>query len=238
MAGLHAVGQRSVVDAVIQQLHQQLADGTWAVGERIPTEQELSGSLGVSRAVVREAVRALVHLGMLEARQGSGTYVISRADPLPLLRPNEGTVRDVLETQLALDVQAAGLAATRRSETDLVRLRELLARRDGAEGAEEFGADDAAFHLAVVDAARNPVLAAMYRFFVRRLRESLAMVRAHGVGDVDRAHDPDEEPHRRLVRAIELGDVAGARRAARAAVEPTLAVLDDAPLHRPDRGSA
>lgn len=84
---MRSVGRRSSsVEEVIGQLNEQLTNGVWQLGARIPTEQELSGELGVSRAVVREAVRALVHLGVLESRQGSGTFVVSATDPTPMLR--------------------------------------------------------------------------------------------------------------------------------------------------------
>ena len=109
---MRAIGRRSSVEEVIGQLNEQLLGGAWRAGERIPTEQELSAELEVSRPVVREAVRALAHLGVLESRQGAGTYVISTADPMPMLRQVRlADIRDVFEVQLGYDVQAARLAA-------------------------------------------------------------------------------------------------------------------------------
>ena len=67
----------TLVRQVIDQLREQVASGAWPVGGRIPTEPQLVEALGVGRNTVREAVRALVHAGVLECRQGSGTYVIS-----------------------------------------------------------------------------------------------------------------------------------------------------------------
>ncbi len=211
-------GKRSSVEDVIARLTEQLSAGTWRPGERIPTEQELSGELDVSRAVVREAVRALVHLGVLESRQGSGTYVVSATDPTPMLRQlNLARVRDVFEVQLGYDMTAARFAADRRTEDDIARLRALLRRRDEATAPDEFGAAEIDFHQAVVEVAGNPLLLEMYRYLLSRLRESLETLRA--------AHELTEsgpQAHRALVDAIAAGDPDAAARAAQAVIEPSL----------------
>ena len=220
---MRAVGRRSSVEEVIGQLNEQLLSGAWRAGERIPTEQELSAELEVSRPVVREAVRALVHLGVLESRQGAGTYVISTADPVPMLRQVRlADIRDVFEVQLGYDVQAARLAALRRGDEDLAELAELLEHRDAAEQPEEYGRSDAEFHLAVVRAAGNPLLLEMYRYLLDRLRESLAAIRVQGV-----ITESGPEAHHRLLRAIERAEPDAAAEAARAVIAPSLASLDD-----------
>lgn len=220
---MRAVGRRSSVEEVIGQLNEQLLSGAWRAGERIPTEQELSAELEVSRPVVREAVRALVHLGVLESRQGAGTYVISTADPVPMLRQVRlADIRDVFEVQLGYDVQAARLAALRRGDEDLAELAELLEQRDAAEQPEEYGRSDAEFHLAVVRAAGNPLLLEMYRYLLDRLRESLAAIRVQSV-----ITESGPEAHHRLLRAIERAEPDAAAEAARAVIAPSLASLDD-----------
>ncbi|MFI0450805.1 FadR/GntR family transcriptional regulator [Actinomadura sp. 6N118] len=196
--------------------------GAWRVGDRIPGEFELASQLGVSRPAVREAIRALSHVGVLEVRRGDGTYVRSGADPRPLLRKVErASLRDVFEVQLAYDVQAARLAARRRTDADLVRLDEFLAARAAATGAEEFGAADARFHLGVVEATGNPVLIEACRFFMRRLGEALSTLR------LDQAvPEASQEAHQAVVDAIALQDAEAAGRAAAAIVEPSLAALE------------
>ncbi|GAA2779717.1 FadR/GntR family transcriptional regulator [Saccharopolyspora taberi] len=218
---MRAVGRRSSVEEVIEQLNEQLVSGAWEPGARIPTEQELSAQLEVSRAVVREAVRALAHLGVLESRQGAGTFVVSAADPTPMLRELRlAEVHDVFEVQLAYDVQAARLAAVRRDEDDLRGLRDLLRRRDEAVAPEDFATADADFHLAVVRAARNPLLLESYRYFVGKLREGLRALRAH-----DDLVDSGPQPHHDLLAAIEARDPAAAAEAAHAVIEPGLTAL-------------
>lgn len=218
---MRMIGRRSSVDEVVGQLIEALTEGTWAVGDRLPTEHRLTEELGVSRTVIREAVRALVHLGVLETRQGAGTYVVSTADPAPMLRRfGTADIREVFEVQLGFDVQAAQLAATRRTEADLRRLRGLLTARHHATAPEEFARADADFHLAVVEAAGNSVLLECYRFFVGRLHDSL-----HALRSQDVIQESGAEPHDALLAAIEAGDEAAAAAAAAAAIRPSLKAL-------------
>ncbi|GAA2135872.1 FadR/GntR family transcriptional regulator [Actinomadura napierensis] len=224
---LSPVPSGSTVDAVLDQLQHEVSGGSWPVGERIPGELDLAAQLGVSRPAVREAIRALSHCGVLEVRRGDGTYVRSSADPRPLLGGvAHATARDVFEVQLAYDVQAARLAARRRTPADLERLEELLRARDAATGADEhgaaeFGAADARFHLGVAEATRNPVLIEAMRFFIVRLGEAMRAVRLdHEVPEAGPAR------HRDVLDAIAAADPDAAARAAAAVVEPTLAVLE------------
>ncbi|GAB2827986.1 FadR/GntR family transcriptional regulator [Actinoallomurus bryophytorum] len=207
---------------MIDQMQGQLTSGTWSVGDRIPGEYDLSARLQVSRSAVREAIRALSHIGVLEVRRGDGTYVRSAVDPRPLLRRVErATLRDVFELQQAYDVQAARLAARRRTRDDLVRLGALLEDRDAACDPEEFGEADVRFHAGVAEAAHNSLLLEAFRYFQSRLRESLSAVR------LDREL-PDAGPaaHRAVVDAIAARDPEAAGHAAECVVVPTLQALE------------
>ena len=200
----------------------QLTSGTWSVGDRIPGEYDLSARLQVSRSAVREAIRALSHIGVLEVRRGDGTYVRSAVDPRPLLRRVErATLRDVFELQQAYDVQAARLAARRRTRDDLERLGALLEDRDAACDPEEFGEADVRFHVGVAEASHNSLLLEAFRYFQSRLRESLSAVR------LDREL-PDAGPaaHRAVVDAIAARDPEAAGHAAECVVVPTLQALE------------
>jgi DNA-binding FadR family transcriptional regulator len=203
---------------VLDQLQRQLATGAWKLGDRIPGEYDLATRLQVSRPAVREAVRALSHVGVLDVRRGAGTYVRSTVDPRPLLRKVElATLRDVFEVQLAHDVQAAKLAARRRTAEDLKRLEGLLRERDEADEPSAFGAADVRFHLGVAETSKNSLLMEAFRYFQGRLRESLAALR------LDRdLSDAGPDAHRAVVEAIEAGDAEVAGRAAAHVVEPTL----------------
>lgn len=203
-------------------MQRQLTSGIWSVGDRIPGEYDLSARMQVSRPAVREAIRALSHIGVLEVRRGDGTYVRSAVDPRPLLqRVERATLRDVFELQQAYDVQAARLAARRRTVDDLVNLRALLEDRDAARDPGEFGEADAHFHRGVTEASHNALLVEAFRYFQGRLRESLSAVR------LDREL-PDAGPaaHREVVEAIAARDPDAAGRAAEAVIVPTLHALE------------
>lgn len=120
-----------LVDQVIEQLRASVAGGEWPVDTRIPTEPELAEALGVGRNTVREAVRALAHSGILEVRQGDGTYVRATSEVSGAVRRLCGPqLRDVLQVRRCLEVEGARLAAAARTEEDLAELRALLHRRD------------------------------------------------------------------------------------------------------------
>jgi DNA-binding FadR family transcriptional regulator len=211
---LRAADRRSLVDTVVEQLRSQLTERAWRVGDRIPTEHELADRLGVGRNTVREAVRVLVHAGLLESRQGQGTFVRSTADPSAVLRGmKQANVRDVLELRIALETEAARLAATRRTRDDLRRLRAGL-RALHQHGPQPEGAvqadDDIDFHLAVVAAAHNTALSEVYGYFSSSVRE--ALVASLGQDGMPRL---DLETHTALVDAIETGDPQAAENAAR-----------------------
>lgn len=167
-----------LVEQVIEQLRELVATGEWPVGQRIPAEPELVTALGVGRNTVREAVRALAHAGLLEVRQGDGTFVRATSELSGALRRLcASELRDVLETRHAIEVEGARLAATRRSVAELRELTVLLAERDAALAAEDWpllASRDTAFHLRLVECSHNAVLTELYRGFTEAVESSVA----------------------------------------------------------------
>ncbi len=224
--------RRSVlVDLVIAQLRTQITSGEWPVGSRIPTEPELVELLGVARNTVREAVRALAHNGLLDIRQGSGTYVLATSELAGVMqRRFADSDRDQLaEVRGVLEAAAARLAARRRTERDLSQLDKALDRRERAWESGDAGAfvdADTSLHLAVVASAHNEVLTEMYADLGEVLRD---LIRAD-VGEELRPENYVE--HGALVEAIRARD--GERAAAQAGAYP----LGCRPRgHRHDTGS-
>lgn len=78
--------KRSLVDQALEQLRARINNGTWEVGQRLPTEPELATQLNISRNTVREAMRVLAFAGLIEIRQGDGSYLRGRVDPMDTLR--------------------------------------------------------------------------------------------------------------------------------------------------------
>lgn len=130
LATTHRTG---LVDQVIEQMRQAISSGEWPVGQRIPAEPDLVGALGVGRNTVREAVRALAHAGVLEVRQGDGTFVRATSELSGAVRRLVGDeLREVLQVRRALEVEGSRLAALRRTPEELHRLEALLTERDTA----------------------------------------------------------------------------------------------------------
>ena len=191
----------------------EIRSGRWVIGSRIPTEPELTELTGTGRNTVREAVQALVHAGMLERRQGSGTYVIAASEVGGTLAKYfaDAEERDVLELRQALDTTAAALAARRRDDTDIATLHRLLAERGEHSWGEHNSAAiaaDVALHRAIVVASHN----AIYLEFYDSLLPTIEQVIRSRTARSDDSYDIE---HSDLVRAVVDGDPDRAAQAAR-----------------------
>lgn len=156
-------------EGVVQQITRQILGGDIKPGGALPTEPELSQQFGVSRTVIREAVRVLVSKGLVTAKHGSGVWVQSEEhwdflDPLILFeqvqgKRNEQVLDEVLEIRRVIEVEVAALAAARRTEDDLRILREALeAMRVTLADPDAYTAQDIRFHDRILGAARNRLL--------------------------------------------------------------------------------
>ena len=160
--------KRSLVDQALEQLRQRITEGKWAIGERLPTEPELSAELGISRNTVREAMRVLAFSGLIEIRQGDGSYLRSMTDPLGAMKAlSHCTLAQAQETRQIIETEAIGLAALRRTEEDLQALRYALSvSGEHYHGdLERYISYDLVFHKRLVDAAQNPALSELYQYF-------------------------------------------------------------------------
>ncbi|MGW6499653.1 FadR/GntR family transcriptional regulator [Nonomuraea angiospora] len=223
-----------LVEQATQHLREQITQGEWPVGTRLPGENALAKALGVGRSTVREALRALAGAGLVQARQGSGVFVIATAmatvpaEDWPA-RLRRAAITDVYEVRMMVETQAARMAARRRTEEDVAALEEALAARARAAAQDDaaFVDADIALHAAVVAAAGNPVLTDLFAEFAPALREGLiGLVEVLGL----RAHDrnPGHDAHAQLVAAVRDGDGEAAGAILQAELEQTLAHLHGA----------
>lgn len=220
---MHSLSKTNLADTAVEAIRTEILERRWAIGDKLPNEAALSAMLGVSRGTVREAVRVLVSQGYLETRQGSGTYVLSTADTTrPLTMARRAGLRDQFEARMALDVQAARLAALRRTPSVIARLRALLAERGNHEGGDKAGfiVRDLAFHQAVIAASSNAVLIGMYDFFSSLIAETIEASLHEDLPE------PDMAAHAAIVDAIESGDPDAADAAVRRFMAPILSALD------------
>jgi GntR family transcriptional repressor for pyruvate dehydrogenase complex len=158
----------AVTDEAIVKIKEMIVSGELGPGDRLPKEADLAAHLGLSRNSLREAVRALSLIHILDVRQGDGTYVTSLEPRLLLEAMNfvldfhrDDTVLDFLEVRRVLEPAAAALAAVQMSDEDLDKLGLLLAEVNPDSSLEELIENDLEFHRRIASACGNSVLASL-----------------------------------------------------------------------------
>src|SRR5918997_644409 len=156
-----ALDRRSLAHDAAEHLRELVSSGALQPGDKLPSERELASRLGVSRPTLREAVRGLVIMGLLETRHGAGTFVVRTAPPdgdaFTVTIDLEGApIQELFEIRLLLEPSVTERAAARITEEDLAELRVKLEGMEAAVGnATTFGLVDAEFHRLVHVAARS-----------------------------------------------------------------------------------
>ncbi|MCX4830585.1 FCD domain-containing protein [Streptomyces sp. NBC_00006] len=204
----------TLVQRTIGRIERSIESGEWAVGDRIPAEGQLVEEFGVGRNTVREAVRALCHTGLLEARRGDGTYVRAASDLNAALqrRLRRAELKHILQVRLAIEREAAPAAAAHRGEADLARILSALLARHRAEESGDPAAyveKDVEFHRAVVAASGNPLMTELYESIVESVRDSIASLRPSWTPEL-----PGASAHDDLADAIARSDPEAAAKAA------------------------
>lgn len=158
----------ALTDEAIDKMKQMIISGRVRPGDKLPREADLAAELGLSRNSLREAVKALTLVNVLDVRQGDGTYVTSLAPSLLLEAISfivdfhrDDTVLAFLEVRRILEPAAAALAATRMTEEDLAALGKVLEVVDATTPVDELVAADLDFHRQIAVGAGNPVLASL-----------------------------------------------------------------------------
>jgi len=201
------MGSARVRDAT-RRLQEAITSGRWPINSQIPKEAELAAELGVGRSTIREAVRSLAHLGMLEPAPGRGTFVRSLNPVRGVLTDfaAEHSWSDILAVRRGLEVQAAALAASNRDDRGIERLR-AAHHLDGGEGDQSGCArSPGPFHAIVVELADNRLLAELYSALMGALRAGIRSGEVrNGIGDAQRRAE-----HEALLAAIAAGNATAA----------------------------
>lgn len=176
------IPRTTLTTAVFEQLISHVVKGDWKAGHQIPPERELCQQLGIARTSLREVLKAMELIGMLESRVGDGTFVCPRSEFLsrPLLWAFTGSdhmeLRDIMEARALLEQDLAGLAAERASQVDIRQIGDTveMMRRAIAEGRPLLQAD-MEFHAAVAQAAHNEVVTNAVLLLRNLLRQLLLL---------------------------------------------------------------
>ena len=189
------VKRYSLSRQVADQLEKMIEDGAYAVGEKIPTEPELTEMFSVSRNTLREAIQSLTAAGILVVKQGDGTYVRSnnRFHARMSMEYDQVSLADILEARNALEVTIAQLAAKRRTESDLQEIRTaLIHRQTQIQTEKENSQADMQFHLAVARSCHNRILIDLYSSVSSNTESHIAerqAMTALDTGEIDRLHE-------------------------------------------------
>lgn len=207
MENIRPIRRPSVGEMVSDQLKEFLLDGRWKPGEKIPSENELAKSFGVSRVTIREALLRLASLGLLESRFGGGTYVreitpglnMNALVPAAYLDPR--SLLEVIEFRHVMETKTAALAARRATPEDVAELESTLARMERAgDDPGRFASEDLEFHLQLAKITKNSLIIESMNVIKGLLGQALART-------IERQGRSRVLPfHRRIVNAVAAHD--------------------------------
>ncbi len=200
-------------------LQQQILQGKFSLGDRLPPERDIAEEMQVSRSVVREAIIMLELQGFVEVRKGSGVYVISQNQPVLTAQQNSERSSDVgpfelLQARQVLESQVAGFAAMHVTKNDIFKLREALdtERKQLETGHGDYDGDET-FHLTIADASQNSVLSEIIRDLWQRRDQSPMWNQLHArITDISYRTDWLDD-HEKVLMALKKRDPEGARTA-------------------------
>jgi len=208
-------------DRLCQAISNDIAQGIWPVGSRLPTEAELCVHYKVSRTMLREAVARLRADGIIDAQQGRGSFVLQQSLRRPFrfdasLASSQNGIAQLAELRLGVEGMAAALAAERRTPAQLARLQDCLSQMEQATQSGSSGNEaDLAFHQTIAEATGND----HYRAFMAYLRQfysvAIATARANSASRPSLSNQAQEE-HAAIYRAIAAQDPRAAQEAVQA----------------------
>lgn len=206
-------------EQIVQQIEESIQKGELTAGSQLPPERDLAKQFGVSRTAVREAIKALQEKGLVDAFPGRGTFVTNGA-PSAMRRSLDRIVNSgeeegqayLVEVRDMLEPEIAALAAVRADEENLATMREAVKIMDNAAwDSDAYIEADLDFHLALAEAAGNPIVLSLIDSIVGLLREQrLRIFRVEGGPNRGQQH------HRRILEAIQRHDPQAARNAMQA----------------------
>jgi GntR family transcriptional repressor for pyruvate dehydrogenase complex len=220
-----AVKTSRLYEQIVQQLEDAILKGQLKPGDQLPAERDLAHSFGVSRTAVREAVKTLREKGLVEAYSGRGTFVTNGTshsirqslDLMIRINPLEGSA-NLAELRLVLEPEIAALAAARIEEQLLSTMREAVEEMDRSlRDPDAYVEADLDFHLALAEAAGNPLILSLLDSIVGLLREQRSRI-----FNVDGGPERGQFHHKRILAAVEQGNPEAAREAMRAHLQQVL----------------
>lgn len=205
------VKSKKIYEIVAEQLTDMIQNSEYKQGERLPSVQQLSEDFNVGRSAIREALSALKAMGLIEIRQGEGTFVKKVAMDLsdrmiPSILEQED-LKQLFEVRKLNETGAASIAAEKRTDADLRKLERILREMEHAEGDGGLGEQaDIDFHMAIVAAARNHMLERLMTTISETVEESMKEARQLFLYSNEEKMKQLYQEHFRIYEAIRDGD--------------------------------
>jgi GntR family transcriptional repressor for pyruvate dehydrogenase complex len=212
------IKSKKIHQQVSEEIQKMILKGDLKLGDKLPAERKMAEMLDVSRTSVREALRSLEILGIIESRQGEGNFISENFDhiglePLSLIFTlKNGKFRDILEIRNTLEIEAAGLAAERITEERKEVLEELLEKLINAENESERVEIDKAIHYKIAEYTNNVLILNVLETISALMSHSIEDARLKIVNNL-KIENLLEEMHKNIVISIVSGDRERARKA-------------------------
>lgn len=214
-----------ISDQVFEQMKQQILQGTWKPGQKLPSENDLAASFGVSRITVRQAMQKLAVLGLVDTRSGEGSYikeaslfpVMNSIMPIAYLGNND--IRQVLEFRQMVEVETAGFAAEKATPEEIEQLKELyneMKWMDFEKDQQQFAKLDLDFHFQIAEMTKNELIIATHNILREILSNAMDQIVEHLGTEAGIYY------HGKLLEAIEAKDVKRTKDIMREHVQKTL----------------
>lgn len=210
---------RRIYEEIVDQIKELISKGNLHPGDKLLSERELAEHLCVSRASVREALRSLEMMGLLEIRPGEGTYIRdtnikSIIEPLALMfLLEQDKARELLEVRKGLEVEAAGLAAARAQQENFDAMEKALKQMEQDLAVSNSGEEaDLRFHFAIAEASNNTMLMRLMNTIHDSMSQSLAATRKLWIANTKGTSERLFEEHQKIFEAIQKQDVVAARK--------------------------
>lgn len=230
---IRKIKKQSISEEVLEEFKRLLASGEWAPGDKLPAENELAAQMGVSRVTIRGALQKLSSVGLIESRQGGGTFVCE-ADGrqymhalIPTMLLETQNQEYVLEFRRLLECEQAYLAALRRTEEDLEALRDnVMQMRAVTDPENQMPELDLHFHLLLARAAKNPLMLQTSEILQDVILSNMRYEKWRDDQDICLGH------HEGLLRAVEQQDADTARRLMEKHMSDIQVRIDGGIVHR------
>lgn len=206
-----AIKRENLSEQVVEHILAEIREEGLSPGDKLPSEKVLANKLGVSRTVMREALRKLDTAGILNVKQGSGTFVTDNPAVnhlknaiFPGIFLQSVSLQDLIQSRRAIETTTSGLAAERADETDLGSLEEIVTKMEVAADnldIDQFNERDGEFHLFIAECSKNLILARMLKIIKDYMYEQHKEL--HNLPDLIHT---SQDFHRMIYRAIKVGD--------------------------------